>query len=78
MDVCTLSEPLPGHEDCGTLQIVYSINKGIQVCEEVTSALCLHWWVGPGGQKKLEAGVGGIYFPRLIFLHSSALFESEV
>ncbi|XP_061460680.1 probable E3 ubiquitin-protein ligase DTX2 isoform X2 [Rhineura floridana] len=30
MDVSTLPESLPGHEDCGTIQIVYYINKGIQ------------------------------------------------
>ncbi|XP_028938463.1 probable E3 ubiquitin-protein ligase DTX2 isoform X2 [Ornithorhynchus anatinus] len=30
MDVSTFAVSLPGHEDCGTIQIVYSIARGIQ------------------------------------------------
>ncbi|XP_063154240.1 probable E3 ubiquitin-protein ligase DTX2 isoform X1 [Candoia aspera] len=30
MDVYQLSESLPGHENCGSIQIAYCINKGIQ------------------------------------------------
>uniref|UniRef100_A0A8C8S510 E3 ubiquitin-protein ligase n=1 Tax=Pelusios castaneus TaxID=367368 RepID=A0A8C8S510_9SAUR len=30
MEVSTLSQSLPGHADCGTIQIVYHINRGTQ------------------------------------------------
>ncbi|XP_063002500.1 probable E3 ubiquitin-protein ligase DTX2 isoform X2 [Elgaria multicarinata webbii] len=30
MDVSLLPEPLPGHEDCGSIQIAYHISKGVQ------------------------------------------------
>uniref|UniRef100_A0A452I369 E3 ubiquitin-protein ligase n=1 Tax=Gopherus agassizii TaxID=38772 RepID=A0A452I369_9SAUR len=30
MEVSTFTQSLPGHQDCGTIQIVYSISKGIQ------------------------------------------------
>ncbi|XP_058020403.1 probable E3 ubiquitin-protein ligase DTX2 isoform X4 [Ahaetulla prasina] len=30
MDVHKFSESLPGHEDCGSIQITYNINRGIQ------------------------------------------------
>ncbi|XP_032633923.1 putative E3 ubiquitin-protein ligase DTX2 isoform X5 [Chelonoidis abingdonii] len=30
MEVSTFTQSLPGHQDCGTIQIVYSISRGIQ------------------------------------------------
>ncbi|KFU95889.1 putative E3 ubiquitin-protein ligase DTX2, partial [Chaetura pelagica] len=30
MEVCTFPQSLPGHKDCGTIQIVYRISSGIQ------------------------------------------------
>ncbi|XP_067393915.1 probable E3 ubiquitin-protein ligase DTX2 isoform X4 [Emydura macquarii macquarii] len=30
MEVSTITQSLPGHEDCGTVQIVYSISRGTQ------------------------------------------------
>lgn len=31
MEVSTFPQSLPGHKDCGTIQIVYHISRGIQV-----------------------------------------------
>ncbi|CAB1352267.1 unnamed protein product [Coregonus sp. 'balchen'] len=33
MEIYSISQSLPGHPDCGTIQIIYSIPPGIQVLE---------------------------------------------
>ncbi|XP_070788199.1 probable E3 ubiquitin-protein ligase DTX2 isoform X2 [Pituophis catenifer annectens] len=39
MDVHKLSESLPGHENCGSIQITYNINRGIQGPEHPSPGL---------------------------------------
>ena len=32
MEIYSIGQSLPGHPDCGTIQIIYSILPGLQVC----------------------------------------------
>lgn len=40
MEIYSIGQSLPGHPDCGTIQIIYSIPPGIQVgvAESLTAA----------------------------------------